>query len=74
MNVDNSIIEAIVVDVDDFILTTVEKYKIHPLGLSSIIMGRLINLNKLVGCDESFVKLISTINEDQQEDENKVLH
>jgi replication initiation and membrane attachment protein DnaB len=60
--------------VDTFILDLVEKYKIHPLSVSSIILARLLTTNDLMGSGELFRTLVQTVVADTQQTPKEKLH
>ena len=47
--------------VDDFLIAEVERYNISPLMLSAVINARLYLFNEINGSEESFKKLLETI-------------
>lgn len=73
-DIEYSMLELLVEDIDEFILQMVDKYQLHPLSMSSVIVGRLVYLTKTVGCDEMFIKLLINLNEDTNKENNPFLH
>ena len=55
------ILQEIASEIDSLIVSLVEKYKIDPLTMTSVILARLVLTNDYLGSGEGFRKLIATI-------------
>jgi len=73
-DIEHSMLEKAAGEIDEFVLQMVEKYQLHPLSMSSVIVGRLVYLTRTVGCSEMFMKLINSINEETDKESNPFLH
>ena len=75
MNIDDLDLQPSVDDVDEFLLRFCIKHKYPSLMASSIILARLLHLNKQAGNVEDFAKLLATVsvgihNKDYDKPEN----
>ena len=61
MNIDDLNLQPSVDDVDEFLLGFCIKHKYPSLMASSIILARLLHLNKQAGNVEDFAKLLATV-------------
>ena len=61
MNIDELNLQPSVDDVDEFLLSFCIKHKYPSLMASSIILARLLHLNKQAGNVEDFAKLLATV-------------
>lgn len=73
-DIEYTMLEQAAGEIDEFVLQMVEKYQLHPLSMSSVIVGRLVYLTKTVGCSEMFLKLLYSLNEEPNKDSNPFLH
>ena len=73
-DIEYNMLERAAEDIDEFILQMVDKYQLHPLSMSSVIVGRLVYLTKTVGCDDMFIKLLINLNEETDKEGNPFLH
>lgn len=63
MNIDDLNLQPSVDDVDEFLLKFCIQHKYPPLMASSIILARLLHLNKQAGSIDDFAKLLNTISD-----------
>lgn len=73
-NFDNYVIEKMAEDIDRFAIDLMEKYHMHPLSASSVIIGRLMFINSQVGCLEDFNILLSSIGKREDIETDPFLH
>lgn len=64
-------LEKLTNEIDLFNLDLIEKYKTHPLNLSSIILARLVIMNNISGSGEDFKMILSSIASNDHFDSNE---
>jgi hypothetical protein len=69
-----SILNDLVLEIDDLVLSFVEKYKTHPLNISSIFLARLMLANISVGSGDDFKLILKSVAEDQKTEFSEIIH
>jgi hypothetical protein len=59
--IEDSELDSVVLEMDECLLQFALKHKLPALMVSSIVLSRLVWMNKLTGSADDFVKLLSTV-------------
>ena len=60
---DDTQLEVIAHELDDYLVQFSIKYKVSPLNLSSILLARLAHLNNTFNSKDDYIKLLSSISD-----------
>jgi hypothetical protein len=67
----DSLLEELSSEIDSTIIDLIEKYKSHPLNISSIILARLVIMNNISGSGDDFKMLLASIVSNDHFDSNE---
>jgi len=67
----DSLLEELSSEIDSTIIDLIEKYKSHPLNISSIILARLVIMNNIAGSSDDFKMLLASIVSNDHFDSNE---
>jgi len=67
----DSLLEELSNEIDSTIIDLIEKYKSHPLNISSIILARLVIMNNIAGSGDDFKMLLASIVSNDHFDSNE---
>jgi hypothetical protein len=67
----DSLLEELSSEIDSTIIDLLEKYKSHPLNISSIILARLVIMNNIAGSGDDFKMLLTSIVSNDHFDSNE---
>jgi hypothetical protein len=67
----DSLLEELSSEIDSTIIDLIEKYKSHPLNISSIILARLVIMNNIAGSGDDFKMLLASIVSNDHFDSNE---
>ena len=67
-------LEKMVTEIDDLIVTFIEKYQTHPLNISSIFLARLVIANIAAGSEKDFKLILNSVAQDQKTEFSEIIH
>lgn len=72
MSIDESQLDVMVHELDEYLLKFASQHKLSALLVSSVMLSRLLWMNKLAGDPQDFSKLLQSIIDTIEQEQNEV--